>query len=98
MTTREISGHIKEIYGIELSTSFVSGATDAVKQEVVAWQSRPLKQMYPILYMDGIRFSVRDNGKIIDAGMIASQKETPAQLVCRHDTPTSHFLEGNNHA
>lgn len=66
MTTREISDHIEEIYGMELSESFVSRAVSSIQQEVVDWQNRPLESLYCILYIDGIRFSVRsESGKII---------------------------------
>ncbi len=66
MTTREISSHIEEIYGVELSESFVSRAVASVEQQVNDWQERPLESLYTILYIDGIRFNVRsENGKIV---------------------------------
>lgn len=66
MTTSEISAHLQEMYGIELSESFVSRAVSTVQEQVQQWQDRPLSELYAILYVDGIRFNVRgDNGKII---------------------------------
>lgn len=66
MTTREISAHIQEMYEIELSESFVSRAVSSIQEEVKEWQERQLDELYPILYIDGIRFSVRsDNNKIV---------------------------------
>jgi transposase-like protein len=66
MTTREISAHLEEIYQIELSESFVSRAVSGIQAEVQDWQNRPLEEIYPILYVDGIRFNVRgENGKVI---------------------------------
>lgn len=59
MTTREISEHIEEIYNFEMSESFVSRAVSSVQEEVNEWQNRPLEELYSILYIDGIRFSVR---------------------------------------
>jgi putative transposase len=47
MTTREIQGHIEEIYGVEISPSLISEVTDAVIDEVQQWQSRPLDALYP---------------------------------------------------
>ena len=64
LTTREIEEHLQEMYGIEVSPTFVSRATEAVLAEVKEWQSRPLESVYPVIYMDGIFFSVRDNGRI----------------------------------
>lgn len=66
MTTREISEHLHEMYGIELSESFVSRAVGSIQQEVSDWQKRPLEEVYAIVYVDGIRFNVRgDNNKIL---------------------------------
>jgi len=65
MTTREISSHLEEIYGVELSESFVSRAVSSIQEQVEDWQGRPLESIYAILYIDGIRFNVRsENGKI----------------------------------
>ena len=64
LTTREIEEHLKEMYDVEVSPSFISRATDAVTAESKEWQSRPLEPLYAVIYMDGIRFSVRDNGRI----------------------------------
>ena len=47
MTTREIQGHLEEIYGVEVSPSLISSVTDAVIEEVKEWQSRPLEPLYP---------------------------------------------------
>jgi putative transposase len=64
MTTREIEGHLKEIYGVEVSPTLVSHVTEAVMEEVKTWQNRPLEEVYPILYMDALRVKVRDGGHI----------------------------------
>ena len=50
LTTREIQGHLKEIYGIEVSPTLISNVTDAVIEEVKLWQNRPLEELYPIVY------------------------------------------------
>lgn len=66
MTTREISSHIQEMYEIELSESFISRAVGSIQDDVEEWQQRPLDPIYPILYVDGIRFNVRsENSKIV---------------------------------
>lgn len=64
MTVREIQGHLEEMYGTEVSPSLISSVTDAVMDEVKAWQSRPLDALYPIVYMDCIHVKVRDNGAV----------------------------------
>jgi len=64
MTTREIQGHLEEMYGIEVSPTLISNVTDAVMEEVKAWQSRPLEELYPIVYLDALMVKVRDEGHI----------------------------------
>lgn len=65
MTTREIQGHLQEIYGVEVSPSLISTVTDAVVEEVREWQGRPLDAVYPILYLDAIQVKVRTQGRVI---------------------------------
>ena len=64
MTTREIQGHLEEIYGIEVSPTLISNVTDAVIEEVKLWQGRPLEELYPIVYLDALMVKVRDEGHI----------------------------------
>jgi len=64
MTTREIQGHLKELYGVQVSPELISTVTDAVVDEVTAWQSRPLEAVYPIVYLDAIFVKIRDSGTI----------------------------------
>ena len=66
MTTREIQGHLEDIYGVDVSPSLISVVTDAVADEVKIWQNRPLDSVYPIVYMDAIRVKVRDNGHVMN--------------------------------
>src|SRR5216684_2186796 len=64
MSTREIQGHLEEIYGIEVSPTLISNVTDAVVEEVKAWQSRPLEELYPIVYLDAMMVKMRDSGHV----------------------------------
>jgi putative transposase len=64
MTTREIEGHLKEIYGVEVSPALISNVTEAVMEEVRAWQSRPVDARYPILYLDALYVKIRENGHV----------------------------------
>lgn len=64
MSTRDIQAHIAEIYGIEVSPALVSAVTDAVLDEVAAWQNRPLEKTYAIVYFDALRVKIRDEGLV----------------------------------
>jgi putative transposase len=64
MSTREIGGHLRELYGIEVSPDLVSAVTDAVLEEVAEWQARPLEPLYPLLFLDALRVKVRDEGTV----------------------------------
>ena len=64
MTVREIQGHLQEMYSVEVSPTFISSVTDAVMEEVRAWQSRPLDAVYPIVYLDCIHVKTRDEGSV----------------------------------
>ena len=65
LTTREIEGHLLEIYGVEVSPGLVSQVTDAVCADVAAWQNRPLEEVYPIVYFDALWGKVRENGQVV---------------------------------
>lgn len=64
MTTRQISETIEDIYGFETSEGFISDVTDKILPQIEDWQNRPLDEVYPILYIDAIHYSVRDEGVI----------------------------------
>ena len=64
MTTRQISDTIEEIYGFEVSDGMVSDITSRLLPQIEDWQNRPLDAAYPIVFIDEVHFSVRDNGQI----------------------------------
>ena len=64
MTTRQISETLEDIYGFEASEGFISDVTDKILPQIEDWQKRPLSEIYPVLYIDAIHYSVRDNGVI----------------------------------
>jgi putative transposase len=64
MSTREITGHLRELYGIDVSPDLISTVTDAVLEEVAAWQQRPLDPAYPLVFFDAIRVKIRDEGMV----------------------------------
>jgi transposase-like protein len=64
MTTSDIEEQVKDLYGVEVSTSTVSNVTNRILEHVKAWQTRPLESTYLVAWMDGISFKIRHNGKI----------------------------------
>ena len=64
MTTRQISDTIEDIYGFEVSEGMVSDITDKLLPEIENWQNRPLSAVYPVIFIDAVHFSVRDDGII----------------------------------
>ncbi|PHM72318.1 IS256 family transposase [Xenorhabdus sp. KJ12.1] len=66
MTTRDIASAFKELYDAEVSPSLIAKVTDAVKEQVIEWQSRPLDSLYPIVYLDCLVVKVRQDNRIIN--------------------------------
>ena len=64
MTTRQISDTLMDIYGFEVSEGFVSDVTDKLYPQIEEWQKRPLDEVYPVVFIDAIHYSVRDNNVI----------------------------------
>ena len=64
MSTRDIRGHIQELYGIAVSANLVSAVTESVMADAVAWQNRPLESTYAIVYFDALRVKIRDEGLV----------------------------------
>jgi putative transposase len=64
MTTREIEGHLKDIYGVEVSPALVSQVTEAVNEEVKGWQNRALEAVYGIVYLDALYVKMRHEGRV----------------------------------
>lgn len=64
LTTRDIQGHLEEMYDSDVSPALISTVTDAVLEEVTTWQSRPLEAVYPIVYLDAIHLKMRHSGQV----------------------------------
>jgi len=64
MSTREIVGHLRELYGIDVSPDLISAVTDGVLEEIAAWQARPLEPVYPLVFFDALRVKIRDEGLV----------------------------------
>ena len=66
MTTRDIQGHLEEIYGVEVSPELISTVTDSIISEVKEWQNRPIDEIYPIVFFDAVRMKIRDEGHVVN--------------------------------
>jgi putative transposase len=64
MTVRDIQGHLRDMYGVDVSAGLISDVTDSVMDEVRAWQDRPLEALYPIVYLDALMVKMRQDGKV----------------------------------
>lgn len=64
MSTRDITGHLKDVYNADVSPALISKVTDVVADEITAWQNRPLDPVYPIIYIDALVVKVRDGGAV----------------------------------
>lgn len=65
LTTREINEQIQDLYGIEVSATMVSNITDQIIPEIKEWQERPLDDIYPIIFIDAVHFSVREDNRVV---------------------------------
>ena len=66
MSVRDIEVQIRELYGVNVSDATISNVTSRIHSMVTEWQSRPLSAEYFVVWMDGIVFKVRQNGKVIN--------------------------------
>jgi putative transposase len=68
LSVREIQAHLLELYGIEVSPDLTSRVTDAVLEEVREWRNRPLDPVYPVVFLDALRVTIRDAKRPKGAG------------------------------
>ncbi|WP_201365611.1 IS256 family transposase [Dictyobacter formicarum] len=92
MTTRDIQAQVHELYGVDISPTFISNVTEAVLDEVHQWQNRPLESVYPILYVDCLVVKVRENQRIINRALylalgvdVEGQKELLGMWLGHHE-------------
>jgi transposase-like protein len=64
MSYSDIQGHLREMYGVEISDGTISAITDRIIPEIKEWQNRPLENIYPVIWLDAMHFKVRDNGVV----------------------------------
>jgi putative transposase len=78
MSTREIQGHLEEIYQVEVSPTLISNVTEAVMEEVKIWQSRPVDTVYPIVYLDALIVKIRETGHVRNKAIYVGHWSKPA--------------------
>src|SRR5437763_7290601 len=64
LSTRDISAHLQEIYGVDVGRDLISRVTDAVMDDARAWASRPLEDVYPVIFLDALVLKIRENGTV----------------------------------
>ncbi len=79
MSTRNIQSHLKEIYGIDVSSTLVSEVTDEIIKEVKVWQNRPLDSLYAVIYLDALVVKCRYNGQIENQAVYLGSRSTLEQ-------------------
>ena len=77
LTVREMQAHLTELYGVEVSPTLISTVTDAVLEEVTAWQQRPLAPLYPVIFFDALRVKIRDEGTVKSKAVYLALGVTP---------------------
>ncbi len=100
MTTNDISAHIEDIYGIEVSDSLVSRITDKILPVVKEWQQRPLESIYAVVFMDAIHYNVRCEGRIVKKAVYMAigitklkfLKETHTVTKISEDSETAFYI------
>jgi len=78
MSTRDIQGHLEEMYGVEVSPS-ISQVTDSVMEEVRAWQNRALDPIYPIVYLDALFVKMRHEGRVENRAVWSGNRSEPGR-------------------
>src|SRR5574344_2188322 len=75
MTTRDISSHIKDIYGFGISETMVSKITNKILPTIEEWQNRPLEKIYPMVFLDAIHYHVRENNIVVKKAVFKAPTE-----------------------
>lgn len=104
MTLRDIQHHLASTIGTDLSHETISKITDAVQEEVLAWQHRPLESLYPVVYLDAIIVKIRDGGHVRNKAAHGHMRDRHGLLVIGQQVGRSatngpeHPVQGGEHA
>jgi len=92
MTVRDIQAQLEEMYGVEISPTLISNVTNAVMDDVKAWQSRPLDAVYPIMWIDALQVKIRHDNRVVNKAVHlvlavteAGQKELLGIWIAEHE-------------
>ena len=66
LSTREIQNYVKDLYDVELNKDTISRITDKILPEINEWLERPIQPVYPVIYIDGIRFKAKEDNKFVE--------------------------------
>lgn len=97
MSTREIQGHLEDMYKVEVSPTLISSVTEAVMEEVKTWQNRPLDVVYPIVYLDALVLKIRESRQVINKAIyvgIGVNMEGHKEVLGLWTGPQGHAAEG----
>lgn len=103
LTTRQISEQIEDIYGFECSEGFISDVTDKILQEIDDWQHRPLDEIYPVVFIDAVHFSAREDNVIkkraayVMLAITLSGKKEVINLQIGENESSKYWLGVNSH-
>ena len=75
VSVREIQGHVEQRYQVEVSPAVISAVTDAVLEEVTAWQQRPLERVYPVVIFDARRVKIRVEGVVRNTAIYSANTD-----------------------
>ena len=91
LSVRDVQAHLREIYGVEVSAGLISQVTDAVMDDARAWASRPLEDVYPVIFLDALVLKIRENGTVQPAPVIwrsgSRSRETGTCWACGSKRP-----------
>jgi len=76
---REIQGHLAKLYGIDVSPDLISAVTDAILEEIAAWQDRPLEPVYSLVFFNALRVKIRDEGTVRNKAVYLALGPTAAR-------------------
>ncbi len=79
LTTREIQRHLRELYGVDVSDGLISDVTGSIADDVRAWQSRPLEELYVVVYLDAMMVSIRDQQAVRKEGRARRGRDHPGR-------------------
>ena len=97
MSTREIQGHLEDMYQVEVSPTLISSVTEAVMEEVKTWQNRPLDAVYPIVYLDALVLKIRESRQVINKAIyvgIGVNMDGHKEVLGLWTGPQGHAAEG----